>query len=455
MNTNNVETEIKLRASHETLQALREHPLLSQGNNWQRLELGNQYYDTANQDLARNKVALRVRKDGDQFLQTLKSRGRSVAGFSERDEWNWPLDSNQLDLSRLTDECWPAALAGLQKSDLMPVFRTDFVRQKTEISRQVSDAQITLEVALDLGQVVAGQEQEEICELELELHQGEPTALLAFAAELAHDLPLMPCDISKAERGYRLFNADSYPVSLPSPSLDGQQNMEQSFATLAWYLLGSSQRLAEQYRFNGNWKLIHNWLEQLIELRALLGSLGQAVPRASSHELRQTLDGLITDWQPLLSAGEQDPVARAQAVRQFADELLHTRWGRWSLQLAQWLLSKGWQQQRNSHGNQLAQLPLERWMPQQLRAECSKLHLARWHDNPLGLSEQLPRLLRVLVWLHHARDLLAIADADRLYGELDKLGNLLRQPDALSRAEQLSQQVKLITALPAWKSLAH
>ena len=38
---------------------------------------------------------------------------------------------------------------------------------------------------------------------------------------------------------------------------------------IAWHLLGSSQRLAEQYRWNGHWKLLEQWLQQLIDLRLI------------------------------------------------------------------------------------------------------------------------------------------------------------------------------------------
>lgn len=56
------ETEIKLRASQATLQALRDHPLLKKRNKsgWQRVELFNQYYDTAARDLAHARVAART-----------------------------------------------------------------------------------------------------------------------------------------------------------------------------------------------------------------------------------------------------------------------------------------------------------------------------------------------------------------------------------------------------------
>ncbi|MFP3449254.1 inorganic triphosphatase, partial [Pseudomonas sp. SIMBA_067] len=86
-------TEIKLRVSRETLAALREHPLLKKRNKsgWERRELMNQYFDTPERDLAQAKVALRLRKDGDDIIQTLKTRGQSVAGLSERNEYNWDL----------------------------------------------------------------------------------------------------------------------------------------------------------------------------------------------------------------------------------------------------------------------------------------------------------------------------------------------------------------------------
>lgn len=247
------ETEIKLRASRETLLALREHPLLKKRNKsgWSRHELFNQYYDTAERDLAHARVALRLRRDGEQFIQTLKSRGQSVAGLSERNEWDWYLDKAKLDIKKLGDDCWPASLADLDKKTLKPIFTTDFVREKAEIAWGRGKTRVVIEAALDLGQVKAGKQSEEICELELELRQGEPEALLELAAELAADLPLMPCDISKAERGYRLYDADGYSLQLPAPELTASMPLDDAVVALGWQLLGNSQRLAEQYRFNG------------------------------------------------------------------------------------------------------------------------------------------------------------------------------------------------------------
>ncbi|WP_439860567.1 CYTH domain-containing protein [Pseudomonas sp. MBLB4136] len=449
------ETEIKLRVSRDTLAALREHPLLKKRNKsgWERRELFNQYFDTPERDLAQAKVALRLRRDGEQFIQTLKTRGQSIAGLSERNEWDWSLGKAKLDLNKLDDSCWPASLAELDKQQLKPLFTTDFVRQRAEIAWGRGKAKVVIEAALDLGQVVASDQQEEICELELELRQGEPGALLELAAELAADLPLMPCDISKAERGYRLFDAGSYALSLPAPQLTAETSLDDGFAALAWHLLGSSQRLAEQYRFNGHWRLLVDWLEQLVDLRALLGSLGQAAPRASSSELRQRLDALLNDWRPRVQAGQHDEAVRHNAPGQFAGELDDTRWGQFSLHASRWLLARSWTAERNNRGNRQGAAPLGNWLPTLLAEEGAALQLKRYQQQPEDLGEQLPRIERLLVWLRLARGLLEIPEVDRLYGELNKYQLLALQPLDEEQRQLRASQAQILQSLKAWKTL--
>ena len=449
------ETEIKLRASRETLAALRDHPLLKKRNKsgWQRHELFNQYYDTPERELAQAKVALRLRRDGDQFIQTLKSRGQSVAGLSERNEWDWYLDKAKLDPKKLTDDCWPATLAELDKKTLKPIFTTDFVREKAEIAWGRGKARVVIEAALDLGQVVAGKQSEDICELELELRQGEPEALLELAAELAADLALMPCDISKAERGYRLYDADSYSLQLPAPELATEMPLDDAFAALGWQLLGNSQRLAEQYRFRGHWKLLEQWLQQLVELRALLGSLGQAAPRASSHELRERLDAMIGDWRPRIEAGRDDEGIRQNAPGEFAAELERPRWGQLSLTTSLWLWQRSWTSARNNRGERQGAAELGKWLPRQLAEEAVALRLPRYQQQPEDLAEQRPRMERMLVWLRLARTVLEVPEADRLYGELVKLHELAQQPLSDEALDARIEQARTVQTLKAWKAL--
>ncbi|PVZ10380.1 MULTISPECIES: inorganic triphosphatase [unclassified Pseudomonas] len=449
------ETEIKLRVSPETLAALREHPLLKKRNKsgWSTHELANQYFDTAERDLAGAKVALRIRRDGEQIIQTLKTRGQSVAGLSERNEFNWDLSKPKLDLKKLDDQCWPAALAELDKKTIKPAFSTDFTREKAEIAWGRGKAKVVIEAALDQGQVTAGKLKEPICELELELREGEPAALLELAEELAQTLALMPCDISKAERGYRLFDAGSYSVALPQPALAAEQSLDDAFAAIAWHLLGSSQRLAEQYRFNGHWRLLQDWVQCLGELRALLGSLGQAAPRATTRELRGALDALLEDWRPLVEAGIEDEDVRQAAPEQFAEELQDPRWGHFSLSLSRWLLATGWKAERNNRGEKLGAVPLANWLATFLADEGNAVQLDRYRQQPEDLAEQLPRLERLLVWLHYARNVLELPELDRVYGELSKLHQLATQPLTDESRPQRSEHALAVSRLVGWKAL--
>jgi len=451
------ETEIKLRASRETLAALREHPLLKKRNKsgWEQRELFNQYFDTPERDLAQAKVALRIRRDGDALIQTLKSGGQSVAGLSARNEYDWTLSTAELDLDKLDAECWPAALAELDKQRIQPLFTTDFIRQRAEIAWGRGKTKVVIEAALDLGKVIAHGQEEEICELELELRQGDPEALLELAAELAADLPLMPCDISKAERGYRLFDAGSYALSLCAPSVQAEHTLDDTFCALAWHLLSSSQRLAEQYRFNGHWRLLLDWVEQLSELRALLASLGQAAPRAASHELRSTLDALLSEWRPRTQAGVFDEAVRQAAPAQFAEELTGTRWGLFSLTASRWLLARAWTVTRTNRGNRQGAAVLGNWLPTLLADEGTALQLKRYQKQPEDLAEQLPRIERLLVWLHLARGVLEVPEVDRLYGALNKLHELASRPldDELLDARML--QAQSLLSSKAWKQLVN
>lgn len=453
------EIELKLRASRETLAALREHPLLKKRNKsgWQTRELLNQYFDTPERDLSAARVALRLRRDGEVIIQTLKCRGQSVAGLSERNEHEWHLDKVKLDLKKLDATCWPEQLAELDKKTIKPLFTTDFTREYAEIAWGRGKAKVVIEAALDQGFVIAGKRKEEICELELELREGPPEALLELAAELAASLPLMPCDISKAERGYRLLDPDSYELGLPVTELQAEMPLDDAYAALAWQLLGSSQRLAEQYRHNGHWRLLQDWVRCLAELRALTASLGQAAPRPTTRALRASLDALLEDWRPLVLAGNDDEDIRRAAPEQFAEELEDPRWGQFSLETARWLSARAWTAERKGRGERQGKAQLASWLQHLLGEESRALKLPLYVQRPEDLAEQLPRIECVQSWLHHARQVLDLPQQDRLYGELNKLHELAEHPLVEEGKEELLEarieQARAIEQNRAWKHL--
>ena len=462
------ETEIKLRVSPSALATLRRHPLLNERlvGDWQTGTLYNQYYDTAARDLAAARVALRVRRDGEQFIQTLKSKGQSVAGLSERNEWDWSVEGGSLDLTLLDDSCWPASLATLDKLSLRPVFTTDFERTKAILRWQRGEEQVEVEAALDQGEVLADGRAEPICELELELRSGSPAALLELAVSLAADVALMPCDISKAERGYRLYDPASYELQLEAHPWSAATPVDEVVAVAGWQLLGHSQRLAEQYRFSGQWRLFRDLVSQLVNLRAFFGVFDLAVPRSTSRDFVPILDELLQQYRPLVLAGwaddEEGRAAREQAPAVFERSVDDPAWGQLFLRLALWLHEAGWQNGRPPRGDRIGALALPRWLLAAVAREIQELRVPHQNDPDDEVNvwlDQQPRLQRLAFLLSGFRQFLDVPEADRLYGELNKLQALLEQYPLVEPDVQpgllaaLRKQGQKIRRLDAWREL--
>ncbi|WP_157958642.1 CYTH domain-containing protein [Salinicola sp. CPA57] len=220
------EIELKLALAPEGPAHLIDHPLL-QTMASRTVSLGNQYYDTAEGILQSRRVALRVRRQDDRRLQTLKSAAESQGGLSSRGEWEWSIDSAAcnaagLDLGGLRELDHPA-LSGLDLETLRPVFTTDFERRLWRYQIEGSD----IEIALDQGTIHVGDASLPICELELELKHGLPEQLWALAQRLcepstsgAPPLPARPANHSKASRAGCLGSGWTAPIVIETASVD-------------------------------------------------------------------------------------------------------------------------------------------------------------------------------------------------------------------------------------------
>jgi inorganic triphosphatase YgiF len=168
--------------------------------------LHNIYYDTSEQTLRQQRVALRVRRAGSaaqpRWLQTLKTGGRGDSALSQRGEWEVALPGAALSRKALKATPWSGLDPdGSVFAALAPCFETSFERTCWRVRRR--DGSV-VEVALDIGQIIAGDARAPICELELELLAGAPAALFELARQLAASVAVLPLSASKAERGYAL-----------------------------------------------------------------------------------------------------------------------------------------------------------------------------------------------------------------------------------------------------------
>ncbi|MCK2184655.1 inorganic triphosphatase [Halomonas getboli] len=194
------EIELKLALAPAGPEALRRHPRLA-GLESRTTRLGNTYFDTPDGRLEAERMALRLRHADGRVLQTLKTSGQGSGGLSSRGEWEWEVMGPGLDLARLADLPPMLALGDGVLGRLEPRFATDFARETWWWEHDGN----SVEIALDLGEVRSDDRAAPIRELELELKDGDPAALLELAEALAESVPLRPSDTSKAARGGALL----------------------------------------------------------------------------------------------------------------------------------------------------------------------------------------------------------------------------------------------------------
>ena len=64
-------------------------------------QLVSVYYDTPAFDLRKNRTALRLRRMGDRWIQTVKTEGKVAGGLHERPEWECETAENTLDFDAI------------------------------------------------------------------------------------------------------------------------------------------------------------------------------------------------------------------------------------------------------------------------------------------------------------------------------------------------------------------
>lgn len=320
------------------------------------------YFDTPDFALGDLGLALRLRRIGRRWIQTLKSEGERHGGLSVRAEYETPVSGNTLDFSRFP----PAALALIPETlieQLAPMFETLFTRT-TWLLRTRSGAKI--EVALDSGEIRADAHTRPLCEVELELKSGRAEALLDWALTVTKQINLLPLDLSKAERGIQLARGiEAAPVRAGSIKLDPEMTVEDGFAVICRTCLAQFQANLQGVLREDDPEYLHQARVALRRLRAALRLFRRVCPLTSS-ELQQSLRswnavlGPARDWDvlcletlPAIAPHFADAqawahfAAAAETQRESARQAMRTALtesnpGRVILQFQQWLMQKTW-----------------------------------------------------------------------------------------------------------------
>ncbi|MBU1377852.1 MAG: CHAD domain-containing protein [Alphaproteobacteria bacterium] len=220
------------------------------------------YFDTPTHALRDGGFSLRVRRKGDTYIQTLKHR--AGGGLFERDEWEHQVPGADLDLAALV--CTPAQ-AAIGEAALSPAFTVE-VERRTHIWTK---GQTRIEVVFDTGLIIAGDRQDTICEMELELLAGTPQTLFDLARELQSKAPLTLAFESKAQRGYRLAGHDGVAaLRAQASAVDAETTGETAFQLIARDALIQIAGNARLLQRAHNPDVLHQMRVGLRRLRAAL-----------------------------------------------------------------------------------------------------------------------------------------------------------------------------------------
>lgn len=315
-----METEIKLGLAPEHVARLKRHPLLK-GSESMRQALSSTYYDTPDFALTRRRIALRLRRIGYHRVQTLKAAAPAVGALATRPEWETRIMGHSPDFAVLPDAA-RALLEGIDLDRLAPVFTTDIRRTTWQIRLNETE----MEIALDQGTVIAGEQTLPLCEIELELKAGSVAGLFAAALALLDAVPLCIDSRSKAALGYQLAGAVTpTPVKATWPELDPEAPAAASWATLLEAALGQLvDNLPGYLEHPQDGEYLHQLrigLRRLLSLARLTTS-----PPDWLADLRSIMDVLnpARDWDVFLSdtlpglALPHDPTFLAAATQQAA-----------------------------------------------------------------------------------------------------------------------------------------
>ncbi len=249
-----------------------------------QLRLQAQYFDTAERALARAGLALRVRREGRRWVQTLKGAGD---GLFQRLEHEVPLAVPagvvpQADPARHDGTAAGEALRrALGAAPLLPTYGTAITRRL----RLIKAGGLQVEVALDRGFLLGSGRKAPVHELEFELKAGDADGLLRLADTWVGRYGLVLDLRTKAERGDRLARGEAVgPVRkaaaqvLPADA-DGDAALRAIVGNCLQQILGNASEVVQ-----GPYEAehIHQLRVGLRRLRSALRELGALSPQADS-----------------------------------------------------------------------------------------------------------------------------------------------------------------------------
>lgn len=420
------ETELKLTCRREDVAEILGLPFIADHLRYdpEHRELKSRYFDTPEGTLNDENVELRVRSDGDRWIQTMKvaEQNGDALGIYERQEFDAEVEDAELDFDLLPAPNGNGKLrihkAKVRKK-LQPIF-------ETRISRTIHDLEVQgdlVEMVVDDGEVSSGEEVTTICQIELELKRGNPETLFAVASQIAKHVPLRLGSPRKADVGYQLLNrVEPTPTYMVPLKLRSKMTVEDAFVAILTNCLeqirGNEAVVLESRDIEG----VHQMRVGLRRLKSLFSVFASAIPKDFTTPFKEQLAvvaeplGAARDWDvfiderlsPIREALPEEKLfsdlqkaanrKRGYAYRKLRNAILSRQYGEAMIGITSWLVHRGWRTEMTQKQlkelkrpvRSLAEAMLKKGH-QKILQKAGNLDLATddaWHDLRLAIKKQ-------------------------------------------------------------------
>jgi inorganic triphosphatase YgiF len=309
------EIEIKFAAPAESFTLVKRSLPAKSPRGGKSAKLVSVYFDTDKLDLHKHGLSLRVRRNGRQYLQTIKSENGQALGT--RGEWERAVRSDMPDLKAVQDT--PAAEL-LRKKKVQRGVRPMFETRVKRTTYPIKVGESLIEVAFDQGEINTGRSSTPISEVELELKRGQPGDLFRLAKTIAEKAPVELALSSKAERGYRLLSGDELTaVKGAAAALHPDMITAQAFQTIGRACLRQLVDNLPALR-KGDAEALHQARVALRRLRAATSLFAEIVHASTTEAIKHELRWITGEFGP---AREMDVLwSRADATSKEAQALI-------------------------------------------------------------------------------------------------------------------------------------
>jgi len=388
------EIELKLDVPAHSLPLLTASSLLKGASKSEAkpVNLVSVYFDTDKLKLRQKGLSLRVRRVGRHHVQTIKQENGGDVALFARGQWEHNVHGKQPDLDAARGTALAPLLDKTLRRALKPVFETHVNRKIFQIRTGESE----VELSIDKGKIEAGRKSLPLCEVELELKQGQAADLFKLAKVLAHEAPVQLAVKSKADRGYALLTAEkATPVKAMPVAFAAESNVQDAFQIVA--RAGLHQLVANQsLMLAGDAEALHQMRVALRRLRTAISLFSDMLTDPQTEALKSELKWITAELGParefevflkrvgLVTDGGRRDLGLAQVSQELRQKrgdafararaaVESSRFRDLAIETAAWIKTGNWTRNLEDSTATLRQRPFAAVAAEQLHRGCKKL----------------------------------------------------------------------------------